>query len=361
MRIVFFTMSMNRGGAERVISTLCNSIIGRHNKVEILTVLNTPSEYKLNVNIKHSGLITKEEYYKKGKIITLPKVCKLYYKHIKKESPDIVISFLPEPCFIAGIFRKRLNVPLIGSERGNPNIEFSNRTLRAIGNYLYSKADGFVFQTEEARDFFNKKVSNKSLVIGNPITINKSEEIRIEERRKEIVAVGRFTYEKNYQLLIRAWRGVHRRFPEYTLHIYGRYEPECKEVNLIKRLKLEDAIVLEGQVENVAESIKNAYAFVMTSSSEGMPNALMEAMALGLPVVATDCPSGGCRELIQNEYNGLLVDNKNQKAVENAITYLIDNPKTAERLGDKAREIADKYSEEKIVGEWIKCIEQVVI
>jgi len=352
-------MFMIKGGAERVISTLSNGEFGRKNEIYILTVIKGKPEYKLNDKVKHKGITTEDDYFGKGKVKTLPAVCRGYYRMVKKLQPDVILCFLPEPCFIAGLYRDILKIPVIGSERGNPYYQFGNPVYKFLGNWLYGKADGFVFQTQGAKEFFNKKVRENSVIIGNPVTHEELPVVAMSERKKEIVAVGRFTAEKNYPLLFRAWKEVFKKHPDFRLRIYGKYEKDSDEVKLIDRLGLSESIILAGPTDDIRQKINDAYAFVLTSFSEGLPNALMEAMSIGLPVVATDCPSGGPGQLIKDGVNGLLVENRNEKAVADGINKLIDAPELAERLGRNARETGDVYAEDKIADAWIRYVESI--
>ena len=287
-------------------------------------------------------------------------VCNRYRRIVERVKPDIVISFLPEPCMVSGLYRKRNGISLIGSERCNPYYQYRNAVYKFLCNLFYSKADRFVFQTEGARDFFQKHIRENSCIIGNPVRELQLPVVSLSKKEK-IAAVGRFTPEKNYPLLISSWNRVHDAHPEFELVIYGRYEESDEAIIMIKELNLEDSITLAGQVDNVEELINTCYAFVLTSSSEGMPNALMEAMSIGLPVVATDCPSGGPRQLIDNGVNGILVPNKDEDAVVTALIKLIEEPHYAEKLGDKAREICTEYSDDVIVNKWIDLIEKIAV
>lgn len=360
-KIVFFTMAMNKGGAERVISILCNHGLGEGNEMHIVTCLQGDSQYELKKSvIRHPGFLSFDEYKAKGKIKTLPQLCKKYKDTMKQIDPDVIISFLPEPCFIAELCKKQVGKPLIGSERGNPYERYRSRIYHFLTTWLYPKSDGFVFQTEGAKEYFNEKLQRKSDVIGNPIAIVDGLKWEPKNRKKEIVSVGRFTYEKNYPLLLKAFRRITEKKEDYILKIYGKVDESLGLRRLAEELGIVEKVLFMGQVDDILERIKDASVFVLSSVSEGMPNALMEAMALGLPVVATDCPPGGPRQLIQNGENGLLVENQNEAALADAVLKILSDENLSQKLSKNARKITEEYSKEKICAQWSSYILKVI-
>lgn len=361
MRIVLFAMTMNKGGAEHVISTLCNFGIKKNHEMHIVTCIQGDSAYELDAKvIKHDGFITFDEYKTRNKLLTLPTLCNRYMDLMTQIDPDIIISFLPEPCMITELCKKKVGKPIIGAERSNPYFQYRSFVYRILVETLYPRSDGFVFQTEGAKAFFSKKLQEKSVVIGNPVSIGSST-IRVDEnRKKEIVSVGRFVRQKNYPLLIKAFRLVLEKQPDYVLKIYGKVDEALGIRELCKELGISDRVYFMGQVDHVEEQIRDASVYVLSSISEGMPNALMEAMALGLPVVATDCPSGGPRQLITHGENGLLVRNDDEEALASGVLRILDDEKLAQKLSTNAKKITDEYSIDKICVQWMNYIEKVM-
>lgn len=231
-------------------------------------------------------------------------------------------------------------------------MEYTFLPYRMLMLYFYPKAEGLILQTERAREYFPVNIRKKSVVIPNPIhrdAVRKSFE---GKRKKEIVAVGRLIPEKNYLLLLQAYKKISKRFPDYKLVIYGSGPLKQKLSTLIKRWKLECSVQLAGQKDDVYDRIYQASLFVMSSDHEGMPNALMEAMALGLPVVATDCPCGGPAFLIKNGFNGILVKPKDAAGLASAMEMILSHPELARKLGRHAGEIAQSIAPEKIYRQW---------
>jgi glycosyltransferase involved in cell wall biosynthesis len=358
-KILFFTMTTGGGGAERVISNLCNNWPNEEEQIFVLTCIKSDLPYKLKDGINSYALIPAEDYWNKGKIKTFPAVCREYKKYIEKIRPDVIISFLPEPCIVASLMRKKLGITVIGSERSNPYYQYKNSFMKWLVNVMYSRLDGFVFQTEGAREYFNRKLRNKSAVIGNPLNVKELIGKERTPRRKEIVSVGRFTPEKNYPMLVNAFDKVHEKNRDAILKIYGCIDKTIGLEKLISSAGLEESIQLMGEVNNVQEEIRDAGMFVLSSKSEGLPNALMEAMALGLPVIATDCPSGGPRQLIRNGCNGLLVENDNSDALAEAIMTLINDEQLADKLGNEAKKVSVEYGIDNVCRQWSAYINKV--
>lgn len=361
MKLLFFLMATTKGGAERVVSVLSNNGLGMDKEIHILTCLKGDFPYPLkNDVILHEGFISLQEYRKQGKIKTFPVFCREYKKAMKQIDPDVIITFLPEPCFIAELCKKKIRKVLIGSERGNPYFQYQSPVYKRLVSWLYPKSDGFVFQTEGAREYFDKRLQKKSVVIGNPVSIPEKFRQLPERRVKEVVSVGRGTREKNYSLLLKAFRKVSEQASDYILRIYGRMDENLKLEELAKELRIEDKVFFMGQVDDILAQIRNSSVFVLSSMSEGMPNALLEAMAIGLPVVATDCPSGGPRQLINDGENGLLVPNDDVDALAAAILRIIGDEHLSHKLSENALKIADEYSEEKICAQWKTYIDKVL-
>lgn len=369
MKILFCINSLVKGGAERVLANLANEL-SRNNEVSIITLINYDEEYKLNNNINLIKIDKRRTnpYKKKSKLEKiLKKIPKLIIrtinikKQIKNINPDVIISFLPEISFLV-LLNKRKSDKVIISVRNDPKIEYSSKLYNYLMRKLYPKADGFVFQTIEAQEYFKDKIKCKTCVIHNPINdsfiieeFNKG-----KERKKEIVSVGRLTKQKNFDLLIEAFAGLSKEYIDYKLIIYGEGELRKKLERKIDDLKLSDRVFLPGITNDVKKEIKNSSIFVLSSNYEGMPNALMEAMALGLPVISTDCPCGGPKELIENNVNGILVEVNNKTQLLCAIEKILSNEKIMDELGNQARNISKTHNIERINEKWINYIKEII-
>jgi glycosyltransferase involved in cell wall biosynthesis len=202
-----------------------------------------------------------------------------------------------------------LGIKHIISERNDP-AHFGGSTItRIVSRLLMRKANGFVFQTKDAQAFYGGEIAKHSVIIPNPLFIGDDypDTQYVGEREETIVTTGRLNKQKNHPLLIRAFKRIAVEFPEYKLIIYGEGPERQNDEALISELGLQERVLLPGTINDVPAKIYKSSLYVLSSDFEGMPNALMEAMALGLPCISTDCPCGGPRELIYKGYIGMLV------------------------------------------------------
>lgn len=354
MKILFAIDTLGKGGAERVISNLANEFVNT-DEVGIMTLRNVPIAYELKEKIK----IINTENKDANKIIREIKNIKSIKEKINEFSPDIMVSFLPTMTYRLMIANRFCKKKVIISVRNDPKVEYKNLLKRILMKILFKKADGFVFQTEEAKSFFSKKIQNKSVIIPNPI----NEKFIIEpfkgKRKKEIVSVGRLEKQKNQKFLIRAFSKLSKEYNDYKLVIYGEGSERENLENLVKDLNIENNVELPGETDDIKNKIYDASLFILSSNYEGMPNALMEAMALGIPVIATDCPCGGPRFLISNNQNGILVPIDDEDKMKEAIERILDNKELANTLSLNASKISVKLHPQKILEEWKKYIKEI--
>ena len=367
MKIMFFTLSLQNGGAERVIASLSNEMAKKHDVI-IATVHNSPDHYRLDETIKRDFL-DKTQQIEKSRLVRKieklsPKRISRLINIIEKESPEVIITFLPLPSFYimaAKRFSKVVkDIPVILSERADPGKEYQNKVIFGAMKEFFKNADGFVFQTEDARKFYDGIVKRETKIIENPINESFLSHRMPKNRRKIVVSCGRLEAQKNFKLLMRAFKGLVEKYPEYELEIYGEGSQKHELARFAKELDIDSKAHLKGRVENVADKIADAELFILSSNYEGMPNALMEAMALGIPCIATDCPVGGPRALIKNGKNGVLINVGDEKQLVEAMTKIVSDKVFASRLSKNSREWSKGYTVEKVADKWEKYIEKVL-
>ena len=355
MKIMFNISSMGKGGAERVISILANELIKEHD-VSILVNTKENQAYILNKKIK---LLELDKKYISTALFRNIKRIWSSYKILKKEQPDIIISFLPIPSYRILLLRKFIKAPIIISDRNDPNKEYHSFISKFLMKTLYPKADGFVFQTEEQKNFFNKSIQNKSVIIYNPIKDEFLNSNKFTHKEDTIISVGRLVRQKNQKMLIESFAKIANKYSNYKLKIFGKGPLEASLKKQIEDLNLSDRILLCGVCDDIKNELEKAKIFVLSSDYEGMPNALIEAMAVGLPVISTDCPCGGPKELIDNEENGILVEVGNMDMLSKKLKYLIENQQEAKRIGKNAEKIKEKLNSINILRQWNNYIEEM--
>lgn len=224
---------------------------------------------------------------------------------------------------------------------------------------LLGFADGAVFQLPRVAQYYNN-VKAPIAVIPNPIEPPLSCVPEWDDRDKVILTLGRLDlFQKRQDVLIEAFSEFHAQHPEYELHIYGNGDDESKIQQLIAEFHLENAIKLMGVTYDSATVYCKARIFVLSSDFEGIPNALMEAMAYGLPCVSTDCRPGGAALLVQDGSNGYLIPAGNARMLAERLRYLVETPEVAEQLGNSAKTISQTFSQEIIAQRWIEYIESI--
>ena len=187
----------------------------------------------------------------------------------------------------------------------------------------------------------------------NPVDATRIPEPYIGERKKVFAAVGRLEPQKNFPMLIKAFSEFHKEEKDYQLIIYGEGKERTNLEKLIKQLNLEGSVSLPGRNKDVLNAINDSAAFILSSDYEGMPNALIEAMCMGMPVISTDCPSGGPRELIENQENGILIPVGDEDALVDALFSIIDVT-LAEKMSKKSSELRYALTSISIFENWEK-------
>lgn len=348
-KVIFITPNLANGGAERVTAILANELAEQGMTVEVAFMKDGIRVYQLHKLVK-----TYDFYSEGNRVIRIGRKILRLRKLMKENANTTFIAMLPFETFYTYLASWGLPIRIIYSLRNDP-ASMKGKFWYFIKKRIYPKAYRIVFQTEEAKEYFPEKVRKKGKVIPNPVSNGLPG--RFEgERKKEIVTVGRLKEQKNYPLLLHAFAEVNQKYPDWRLRIFGEGELEEELKALCLKLKIGEAVEFCGFRKNVIEEINRSGIFVLASDYEGISNAMLEAMATGIPCICTDCPVGGARLTIQDHENGLLVPVGNRARLVNALIEIIQNPSLAEQLSCKAEEVREYLSAERIAEEWLRII-----
>ena len=283
--------------------------------------------------------------------------------HINSEMPENYIIYWKSSAM--DILSVSSNGKIQGRKEGKAEITL---TAQSNSNLLYDKlsidvslvaVEQISFTTDyvelEEGDFYTPNYE----IIPNPVNDLFIKNPYSEERKKVIVNVGRIEGQKNQLLLIKSFEKIMDKFPDYKLIIYGEGSKKEELIKYINERKLNDRVVLAGQVDNIYDKIYDASLFVLSSDYEGMPNALIEAMCLGLPVISTDCPCGGPKMLIKDGVNGFLVPVNDENIMSETISRILADDKLRKELSINASKLKEMVSSNVVNQKWLKFIQTI--
>lgn len=361
-KIVFYISSLGKGGAERVVVNLAADFRDAGYEVVIVTTFRQKSEYDEPEQVKRYVLEDLNRVVSGSRVKYFITRCKNIRKIWKAERPDVIISFLGKTNMMALLTSIGLRIPVFVSVRSDPNREYASKMMRLVSKTLFRKAKGIIVQTEDAKAYFPKGMQKKVRILPNSLDRRFIQPRYEGTRTQEIVTVGRLDANKNHQMLFRAFAHVHEEYPELKLVIYGGGFEESDTTPMLKKLAEElgiaDKVMWMGRRSDIPDCIYRSRIFVLMSQYEGMPNALLEAMSLGLAVISTDCPCGGPRTVIRDGENGLLVPVDDIDALEQALRRILENPQLEEMFGRNASKLGMELAPEKVNQMWREYIEQ---
>ena len=339
--------SMGRGGAERVISLISNFFCEKGWEVYIVLLLYGKVEYVLNKGVTVIDLSGETQ----SRIRRLPGWIKGIRKNVREIKPNSILSFAARINLIVLIACFGLRQNVVVSERNDPFMDGRTKMIDVLTRLLYPCAKAVVFQTKRAARYFKNAKFKNTLIIPNPISVQCRAKSPVGCK---IVTVGRLTKQKNQAMLIKAFSEINRRHKESILEIYGDGELKDELLHQINDLNLGDRVFLKGNVPNVHEMIADALFFVLSSDYEGLSNALLEAMMMGLPCVSTDC--AGSDEYIIDRKSGLIVPVNDRYSLEKAMIEMIDNSELREICRRGAIQASIRVEAQTILNKWYKIL-----
>lgn len=358
MKLTLVISSLGVGGAARVMSVMANFWAAKGWEITILTFDNNPSFYQLDSRVNHIGLgLSPDSSNGLRNVWNNFQRIQALQGAIASLKPELIISFIDRVNILTILATRSLNLKVIVSERVDPTLH-SLGVWDSLRRWTYPFASKIVVQTQGAANYFSEQLQLPSSIIPNPVIAPSVENAPIKNRRM-ILAMGHFTAQKGFDLLIKAFAKLKNQYPDWTLTIAGDGELRPEFEALRDKLKLTEKVEFPGAVESPQALFNSADIFVLSSRFEGFPSVLCEAMACGLPVIATDCPSGP-REIIRDGIDGILVQRENVAALSAAMAALIGDEQKRHDLSIRATEVVKRFSVEKIMPLWEELLTEVV-
>jgi len=350
MKIDLIIGSLQGGGAERVVCVLANYFASQGHLVSVVT-FSDAEKFELDGKVKrvrlHNKLPIADSTLSRGFFNLLN-----YYRK-KKNRPDVISSHISRVGLVTIPVAKFYGIKVISSEHINHTHAVYDFTKKILWNYIYKFADAVTILTNYDMEFFKKRNSNV-VVMPNPSSFQSLKE-QNQSREKVIVAIGSLDryHHKGFDNLIDICMGLYERFPNWQLKIIGEGD-EGRQIleKKVSALGLNDFISLEGYRTDVKDILVQSSIFVLSSRFEGLPMALIEATSQGIACISYDCVSGPS-DIIENEVNGLLIENQNHSEMTEGIIRLIENDELRLRLGNSAISSSQKFSLEIIGKKWI--------
>ena len=355
---LFVVTTLGGGGAERVVSVL-SSELAKTDKVTILAYYKAAEEYdrSADVNVVY---MTKEEvsYDEMNYYHRLTNIRRI----IQGEAPDFVIPFLSQVCMQVTVALFGTKYKVIQTVRNDPATLPASKIVRIVRDSFIRFSYKTIVQNEDQKEYFKKSLWKKIYVMANPVRTDLFQIVRShtqdEKSKLTVISVGRLSPQKNYEMLIKAFSLSEELRESFMVRIYGEGPSQEELEKKIKNNGVSDSIQLMGRSTDMWNVYASADLFVMTSRFEGMPNALMEAMASGLPCISTNCPTGPS-DLIKTYENGILVDVDDVQALIDALLYMKRDKRSTVLFSEKARStIYSNYTPEQIARRFIEICEK---
>lgn len=345
--IIFVSNALANGGAARVICVLAAEFSSRGKEVGIAVYNDYNDEYEVAEGIvKEYGPQGSGAVIKARRIAWLrdvakrnPRACFVAFEYFVNMQAIIALAGLPNR--------------LVISERNDPARVGCGRKTNWLRERLYRHAEMLVCQTDDAAAYFSDKV--KKTVILNPVKEGLPAPF-VGQRRAVVACFCRLEKQKNLGLLIRAFETFLKTHDDWRLEVYGDGAERDSLKSLAAELGIDDKVSINHGRQDVHDQIRDAGMFVLPSDYEGLSNSMLEAMAIGMPVICTDCPCGGARMVIHNGENGILVPVGSELELEAAMARVADEGEFAKMLGAAASRVREKLSADAIAELWSELI-----
>lgn len=350
-KIAVITFSLSNNGAERVFTELSNEWARKGHSVTVIQFEKNAfgsESFDLDSKVEEITLGHKDIDNKAKRYFMYLKDIR---KYLKSHQDAVIIAFSFTTQIIVTVASLFLKNRIVFSERNDPNSCPYSRFTRALRNLSYHKADRIVFQTQDAKAYFQKSIQKRGTIIVNPIN-PLLPEVFNGERRKVIITAARLRPQKNLSMLIEAFSLFHTVYPNYEVEIYGIGEEQAFLEQLAIDRGVANKVHFMGFTSRVNEKMRDAAMYVCSSDYEGISNSMLEALGMGIPTISTDCPIGGARQVIQDHENGILVPVRDTQALYRAMVEVIEDKALSSKLSKNGSLAREDFRVERIAMQW---------
>lgn len=345
--------SLEGGGAERTLAAMANHWAGAGDRVTLVTLAAPDNDaYELVASVNRVCLAGMQDSPNVLQAVSnnFQRLVRLR-RAIREAKGDAVISFTDKMNVLTLLACVRLRQRVVICERVDPRRHAIGRCWSFLRRRTYAWCDTLVVQTEGVRDYFRRFVPDAKIrVVANAVQAADDQAARVQ-REPWIIACGRLERQKGFDLLIESFAQISGKHPDWRLKILGEGSQRDSLVDQIHALGLEQSVELCGWIESPDAWLRKTELFVLSSRYEGFPNALLEAMAAGVPAVSFACDSGPS-EIIRHEIDGLLVPADDVQQLAQAIDRMILNPKERAAFGQRALQVAERFSRDRFFERW---------
>ena len=358
MKIVFFIPDLGAGGAQRVCLSAARWLQQGVHSILIVTHGNIPDFYEYPENVKRIHLESHVAHKSQGGLANNLRLIQALRGLLTHEKPDILISFMESANVIAILSAMCTGVPVIITEHANPHKRTVGKIWRALMRPTYPRAQKIVSVSHGLDKAFSWIPPTKRTVIYNALPYELPSAVTTP-RKKQFIAMGRLVRQKGFDMLIESFARISANIPEWSLAIIGEGEERAALQKQIEHHHLTAKIFLSGSTPHPLPLLQAASIYVFSSRFEGFGNALIEAMAAGLPVISFDCPYGPS-EIVRDGDNGILLPPENIESLSQAMLTLAQDDRKRIAMGDSAYRSAAAYAPSAIMPQWEKLLEDAL-
>lgn len=362
MKIIFFCRSFDNmaGGVERASIGIMNAMVARGHQVVLVTWDHQDAKpyFELDPQIIWYKISVGDPNKKASLVQRLSRMFKVR-AIVRTERPHVGIGFQHGAFLAAKLFTLGLGLPIICAERNSPSrMQYTSEGKRS--GFIYQSmrlASAITIQIPEYAAYYPSYLQHKIRAIPNvvtPVTERARPDVPNIDGRYKLLLVGRLSYQKNQQQLIHAFAEIAAACPDWDVLIAGEGEDRGELERLISDLNLGTRVTLLGAVKDVASLYNSSHLFVLTSRWEGFPNALVEAMSFGLPVVGLDT-CDGVKHLIRDRKNGRLAQSNDLSQILSELMY---DGEARRMYGNQAMTDIERFSPQAVFNTWDHIFQQ---